>query len=512
MSNLREKIKSALRARSDYEYYTRLVLRDDAGDPLQVAKHQARWVEACQDIGDNPQAALKYMIIAPPGAGKTVLIAVGFTGWMIGKNPLAHLGLISYADKVAWGRGGAIRRLIEHSHMYKFVFPGLDDPWLEELRQASGLPLIPVEPDKSSWGSSEFRLMRENIADPHPTLRCGGATSSIVSYRLSGLIIDDPHDPKNSDKVEKRAKVVKNYNEAINTRMLSDSWQLGIGTRWADDDLIGQLIKKGGWEVIHIPALNNAGKSYWESAYPTKVLLDKRFKEPDTFEMQYMGDTRGGKSSIIKKLVTYEGEVDIVRSEPTRLVSTGVINTPLSIYINGIKKDLLVAFGIDTALKDKEKNDYTVNYIGGLDPSGRIWILDRLKDRYEFTALTAMITTQWERWSPWTVYIEDAANGTPAVQQLRADMPAIPTELVPPTQGGKTSRAYALTSYLHSGAVVFPKSAPWFDDAEYFLLRVGHAQYDDDLDALYILVSNLMNVRHPTQYSEKQPSIRINMK
>lgn len=512
MSNLREKTKSALRARADYEYFTRLVLRDDAGDPLRVAKHQAKWIEACQDIGDHPQGALKYLIIAPPGAGKTVLIAVGFTGWMIGKSPLSHLGLISYADKVAWGRGGAIRRLIEHSRMYRFVFPGLDDPWLEELRQASGLPLIPVEPDKSSWGSSEFRLMRENLADPHPTLRCGGATSSIVSYRLSGLIIDDPHDIKNSSNVTQRKKVVDTYDNAVSTRAVSEAWQLGIGTRWADDDLIGQLIRRGGWEVIHIPALNKTGRSYWESAYPTKTLLEKRFMTPDLFEMQYMGDTKGGKSSIIKKLVTYEGEVTLERGDATRLASGGKVVGPLTIYIDGEKKDLLVAFGIDTAMKDKQKNDYTVNYIGGLDPGGKIWILDRIKGRYGLPELVTMVSEQWEKWSPWTVWVEDAASGTPAVQQLRVDTPLVPTELVPPTQGGKTSRAFALTSFLHTGAVVFPKSAPWFEDAEFFLLRVGHAQYDDDLDALYVLVSNLMGVRHPKSYDDPPLTARLDMR
>ena len=73
---------------------------------------------------------------------------------MIGRYPTEHFGLISYADKPAWDRAVAVRNVLETSALYHRIFPK-------------------IEKDPQSWGSSGFRVMRPNIADPHPTLRAG---------------------------------------------------------------------------------------------------------------------------------------------------------------------------------------------------------------------------------------------------------------------------------------------------------------------------------------------------
>src|SRR4030042_693909 len=139
----------------DFESYLRFVLN------IRVEPHQRGWLDACQEIGDNPNGQ-KIVIIAPPGSGKSVFVAVGFTSWIIGKYPDEHFGLISFADKPAQERATAVRNTIEHEQPYRLTFPY-------------------IEPDYSSWAKGSFRVKRQNTSDPHPTLRPAGALAAVVS-------------------------------------------------------------------------------------------------------------------------------------------------------------------------------------------------------------------------------------------------------------------------------------------------------------------------------------------
>ena len=76
----------------------------------------------------------------------------------------------------------------------------------------------------------------------------------------------------------------------------------------------------------------------------------------------------------------------------------------------------------------------------------------------------------------------------------------MPLVLQNPTVGGKRSRALSMQPYINSGDNIFPKDTDWFQDAEYFIMRIGSAAHDDDLDALFMLLKNILEVRHPSEY------------
>ncbi|MEK0326400.1 MAG: hypothetical protein QQN63_11920, partial [Nitrosopumilus sp.] len=344
MLSKKQRFKDIIKkARTDFETYARIVGKIIPG------RHQKEWFEICQEIGENPFADKGYIIVAPPGSGKSYLIAVLFISWMIGLYPDEHFGLISYADKPAWDRAVAVRNVLETSPMYHRIFPH-------------------IEKDPKSWGSSGFRVMRENIADPHPTLRAGGSTSSIVSYRLSGIVIDDPHDPKNTTTPEIKEKVYTNWEQAIRTRLLDGAFRLCITTRWADDDFAGTLMRreKGDWEEIVIQAYTSKGKSYWPEGYSIEFLKKKEQTNPETFAIQYMGDTTKGASGIFKDLETYRGE--IIQEVSGMRITSGHIdpfdNTYKYTHPTEGELDLVIGVGIDTALKKGQDNDFTVMYVG----------------------------------------------------------------------------------------------------------------------------------------------------
>ncbi len=470
---------------------------------IEPQPHQDEWLEACQDIGDEASGQ-RYCIIAPPGAGKSVFIGVGFMSWIIGKNHAQHYGMLSYADQVAWDRALPIRNVIEHSKAFKLTFPD-------------------IKPDMTAWDKKGFRLKRENLADPPPTLRAGGVSSAIVSYRLNGLVLDDVLDIKTAATARKRDKVYDDYVDAVSTRMVKHAWQLCIGTRWSDDDFIGRLLalRHHGapiWTAIHVPAILENGKSYWPAAYSLDEgedsLHEKRERQPANFAIQYQGDTTGGETQIIQRMATYDdypmdedGGVDVSFAAAPSKISGDVQAQEEE---NRRHKDLLMGASWDTALKDKQENDYSVMFIGGLDKNGNIWVTDREKGRFTIKEIVALSKGAYLKWRTMGIWFEDSAVGTPAVTTIRDEMPLVPCDTVY-YGGGKRSRANVLAQYLHNGQVRFPKMAFWFPDLEYYLKHFPYVDHDDDVDSLFILVDNLLQMRHPSEY-ENRPEARISMR
>src|SRR3990172_7209540 len=255
MDRLRALELLAVKAARKFDVFCEFAIIDPrTGRPIKLAAHQRELVKALQDIGDRPRDGQKFIFIAPPGAGKSQIL-IAFAAWMIGKLPNEHYGYLSFSNEVAAERSQAIRDFIADSTPYHLTFPN-------------------IEPDPKHWNATRFRVIRDNLGDPHPTLRSGGTTSGIVSIRFSGLIIDDPMDQNNSATARLREKTFKNYNDAINTRLVEGAWQVVIGTRWAEDDFIGRLIDEGGWTVVHIKAISDGGKSYWSEQYSIEHLRD----------------------------------------------------------------------------------------------------------------------------------------------------------------------------------------------------------------------------------------------
>lgn len=461
-----EVLERVAKAREDFPTFVDLIWRFN---PL---KHQRRWMKELKRVVDGEVKEL--LLIAPRGGGKSALVGVLFLTWMIGNNPTKHYGLISYADKIAYRRSKAIRNIIQYDPVFKLIFPGL-------------------KPDFRNWSRESFTLQREDSTDLHPTLIAAGSTSAVISSRLDGLVYDDPHDEKNSKTPTKRREVVETYDQAISFCLQEDSWTVCICTRYADDDLPGIFINRG-FEVIHQRAIgrsyNRRTKVDKELSYAPELkslsaLKKEQERNPLVFALQMQGDTTGGRAAVIKKLVTYEAK------ELPDL------------------ENLLIQAGTDTNYKDGQANDYIVVYIGGLDKKGNVWMLHREKGRWDVEELADLFIELHRTWRYSNNWIEDAGKGTPAVTVLRRKAAFVPGQLQVPTRGGKRSRAASIASHLNSGQVKWPASAEWFNDAEYYLTHYGHTDYDDDLDALFMFLSNILQAIHPQNYGVGRPKRRV---
>ena len=455
--------KKARKAKKDFSIFLTWIL---SREKKKIAKHHKPWIKALQDVAEGKNDEL--LIISPPGSAKSTVLVI-FLAWIIGNNPTKHYGVVSFADRQAYDRCEAVGRIIKSHPVFHIVFPD-------------------VLPDPEQWARTQLRVMRPNLVDLHPTLMARGANSAIISYRFDGFVYDDPHDRKNASKPERRKEVIENHDEVLTTRMVKNAWEIDIVTRFSGDDLAGELIKRG-YKTLRQKAMvgKNEDKSYWPEEVPYKKLKIKKDRNPAMFALQYQGDIKGGSSAVIKRLITYDEEV-----------------LPAL-------ESLVVAGGADTALKEKEKNDWNIIYVGGKDSQGNIWVLDRVKERCGVTELAHIFINLYEKWDYFNMWIEDAAAGTPAVDVLKTLSSEVPTTLMTPTQGGKRSRAHALAPFLHNGTVRFPANAEWFKEVEYELKHVGLTAHDDDPDALFQLVINLLKIPHWDLLNKKRPVIRLRM-
>jgi predicted phage terminase large subunit-like protein len=203
------------------------------------------------------------------------------------------------------------------------------------------------------------------------------------------------------------------------------------------------------------------------------------------FAFQMQGDTTGGKANIIRRLVTYQPE------ELPEL------------------QELLIQAGTDTNYKDGEANDYCVIFVGGLDKKGSVWMLDRRKGRWDVDDLADLFIELHRLWRYSNNWIEDTGKGTPAVTVLRRKSAFVPSELQPVPRGGKRSRISSIATYVNSGQVKWPANAEWLRDVEYYLTHFGSTDYDDDPDALYMLLTNLLRCIHPQNYGAGRPKRRV---
>jgi predicted phage terminase large subunit-like protein len=146
----------------------------------------------------------------------------------------------------------------------------------------------------------------------------------------------------------------------------------------------------------------------------------------------------------------------------------------------------------DTALKDKEANDYTACCVIELLPDYRVVIRLVWKRKMIFPELVKTIQDQARQWNYDEklrgVIIEDKSSGTSAIQTLQtgADtwLAGIVKAYMP--NGSKEERARLASVWCDRECVMLPlpgNGAPWLYDFEQSLEGFPNLDHDDDVDS-----------------------------
>ncbi len=162
---------------------------------------------------------------------------------------------------------------------------------------------------------------------------------------------------------------------------------------------------------------------------------------------------------------------------------------PMSEEDHKAKKNFYVAG--DFAISEKERADWTVLAVGGVDENGILHIVDIIRDRMDgLEIVQTMLAVQRIR-NPEVFGIEDTQITKSIGPFLNLEMINQNTfiNLIPlkPHKQDKVTRARSIQARMRAGGVKFDKKSDWYQDLEDELMKFPRDRHDDQVDAMAYL-------------------------
>ena len=145
----------------------------------------------------------------------------------------------------------------------------------------------------------------------------------------------------------------------------------------------------------------------------------------------------------------------------------------------------------DFAISQKERADYTVLVVGGVDEDGMVHIKNVIRDRMDGLEIVQTMIALQRTYDPIAFGVEETQI-TKAIGPFlnRAMMEQnVYINLMPlrPHGSDKPTRARSIQARMRAGAVKFDKSQDWYQTLEDELLRFPRDRHDDQVDSMAYL-------------------------
>ncbi len=188
--------------------------------------------DALHDAITNPDR--RYILSCPPRTGKSVLVSQIGPVFALAANPDCQVIVKSYSDQLAKDHSREARRFIaEHTDLLG----------------------IELATDKSSVG-------RWRIAGRRGGMLAGKMLSGTTGFGANLLLVDDAvRGTTDADSAAQRRRLMAEFRGSILSRLMPGASAVIVGTRFAENDLIGELLAEPGssWTNINVPAISEAG-------------------------------------------------------------------------------------------------------------------------------------------------------------------------------------------------------------------------------------------------------------
>ena len=185
------------------------------------------------DAVANPDR--RVIVSTPPRTGKSVLVSQAAPVFTLACDPDADVIVSSYGDTLAEEHSREARRLIA------------DHPDLLGIALAQ---------DKSSVG-------RWRVEGRRGGMLAGGILSGTTGFGADLLIVDDPvKGASEADSAAQRRRLLAEFRASLLSRVHPGGSVVVVMSRWAPDDLAGELLAQPGsrWTHINVPAISEAGR------------------------------------------------------------------------------------------------------------------------------------------------------------------------------------------------------------------------------------------------------------
>lgn len=400
----------------------------------------------------------RLIIAAPPAHAKSVYTSHNFPAFWLGNHPKDKIIAASHTQPFAAEIGGKVRSLVGNP-LYKQLFD------------------IEVSSDtraKDRWDTTAG-------GEYYTT----GVNGTVVGRRANLILIDDPYKSKQlAYSAGERKKISDWYFTDVEPRLLPDGVVVVIATRWHEDDLSGELLKKSArgeiepFELISLPAIcedpekdpmgRKYGEALWPSQYPLERLrkLQSGMPEPEEWDALYQQKPKPAETGEIKSewFTRYK---QLPGDEPyLRVVSW------------------------DTAGSTGERSDYTVGIACAIGLKSRnFYLLDMYRQKKEFHQLMKDVPVFNRLHGANAVLIENKGTGTSLISVLRNAGQNI-IAIQPQKIGDKEFRFELAVPAMEAGRVFLPHVASWTAQFLEEVLTFPGATHDDIVDAFSQLINH----------------------
>ncbi len=244
---------------------------------------------------------------------------------------------------------------------------------------------------------------------------------------------------------------------------------------WAKETIVEPLKdsspKKiaGVWKSIRYRAHDeDFSHILWEQRFPKKTLLETRsmFVEqgnPEGYYQEYLNKPLDPSTALFKM-------ADFLpMDEQDR------------------KKAKNYYIGMDLAVSTKERRDYSVFVVGGVDEFGILHIVNVIRDRLDSKDVVDMLFSLQNRYKPVAFFLETGIiekSLGPFIKSEMAGRNSYPNIETFPTTKDKIARARSINARMRSEGVKFDKSKEWYHEFEHEVLTFPRDRHDDQVDAL----------------------------
>jgi predicted phage terminase large subunit-like protein len=438
-------------------------------EPEKAYRHNWHIDHVCWQLSRVARGEIKRLIInVPPRSMKSITVTVGFTAWMLGRDPTKRIIAVSYADELA--RKLAIDTCtVIGSDWYRGLFPALQP-------------------------RSAVQRRHEFVTSMHGYRFASGVGGAVLGRGGDLIVIDDPIKALDALSEAERRRVWEFYIGTLCTRL--DDKRNGaiviVMQRLHADDLVGRILDLEGeiWDVVSIPTIANEDKAF-QLSDETNDVYYRRAGEVLHEDREPM--------SVLEAIRRAQGSLNFSAQYQQAPVPPGgnvIKRAWLRFYTTLPARFDRIIISWDTASTLSETSDWSVGTVWGalgLD----FYLLEVYRERLESPNLRRAIIRLHERYHAAATLIEETELGRALAQDLYQTGHLRALTLRP--ERDKLARLLAQAARFEPGQVHLPENAPWLATYLNELLGFPNAPHDDQVDSTSQALNWLTSRRPPNQ-------------
>ena len=265
------------------------------------------------------------------------------------------------------------------------------------------------------------------------------------------------------------------FQDDLRTRLRPGAAIVVVQTRWHEDDLAGRLLEaqRDQWRVVSLPAEAEAddplgrapGEMLWgDDGYGYAASLARVKAEASTRSWSGLYQQRPVPDTGDYFQRDWLHHVDILPERATMRVYGG---SDYAVTADG--------------------GDYTVHAVVGMDPNGRLWLLDLWRGQAASDTWVEAFCDLVRKWRPigWGEDVGQIRAGIgPFLERRMRERQAFVARHAFPIRGDKSVRAQSIRGRVALDGLHLPRHAPWRHAFEAELLTFPAGKHDDQVDAL----------------------------